>query len=58
MRNSLAIATVLAFVATGAMAQSQNPPAKEAPNKAGVVVVNGSRGMICDSGVAENGLRR
>src|ERR1700751_1420244 len=31
MRNSLAIAAVLAFVATGAIAQNQNPPAKDGP---------------------------
>jgi hypothetical protein len=31
MRNSLAIAAVLAFFATGAMAQSQNPPATGGP---------------------------
>ena len=31
MRNPLAIAAVLAFVATGAIAQNQNPPAKDAP---------------------------
>ena len=31
MRNPLAIAAVLAFVATGAIAQNQNPPAKDGP---------------------------
>ena len=36
MRNSLAIAAVLAFVATGAMAQSQNPPAKDGPQNSAI----------------------
>jgi len=30
MRNSFAIAAVLAFVASGAIAQTQNPPARTA----------------------------
>ena len=36
MRNSLAIAAVLACVATGAMAQSQNPPAKDGPQNSAI----------------------
>jgi hypothetical protein len=36
MRNSLAIAAVLAFVATGAIAQSQNPPAKDGPQNSAI----------------------
>ena len=36
MRNSLAIAAVLAIVATGAMAQSQNPPAKDGPQNSAI----------------------
>ena len=36
MRNSLAIATVLAFVATGALAQSQTPAAKDGPQNSAV----------------------
>jgi len=36
MRNSIAIATVLAFVATGVMAQSQNPPAKDGPQNSAI----------------------
>jgi opacity protein-like surface antigen len=36
MRNLLAIAAVLAFVATGAMAQSQNPPAKDGPQNSAI----------------------
>jgi hypothetical protein len=36
MRNSIAIATVLAFVATGAIAQSQNPPAKDGPQNSAI----------------------
>src|ERR1700751_4052617 len=31
MRNYLAFAVLLAFVATGAVAQTQNPPAKDGP---------------------------
>jgi hypothetical protein len=31
MRNSFAVAAVLAFIATGAIAQNQNPPAKDGP---------------------------
>ena len=36
MRNSLAIAAVLAFVATGAVAQSQYPPAKDGPQNSAI----------------------
>jgi opacity protein-like surface antigen len=36
MRQSLAIAAVLALVATGAMAQSQNPPAKDGPQNSAI----------------------
>ena len=36
MRNPLAIAAVLAFVATGAFAQSQNPPAKDGPQNSAI----------------------
>ena len=36
MRNSLAIAAVLAFVATGAIAQGQNPPAKDGPQNSAI----------------------
>jgi hypothetical protein len=36
MRNSLAIAAVLAFVATGAVAQNQNPPAKDQPQNSAI----------------------
>jgi hypothetical protein len=36
MRNSLAIAAVLAFVATGAVAQTQNPPAKDGPQNSAI----------------------
>src|SRR5215471_12508806 len=39
MRNSLAIAAILAFFATEAMAQSQNPPAASGPQNS---VVNRS----------------
>src|SRR6267143_4473978 len=36
MRNSFAIAAVLAFVASGAIAQTQNPPAKDGPQNSAI----------------------
>jgi hypothetical protein len=36
MRNSLAIAVVLAFVGSGAIAQTQDPPAKDGPQNSAV----------------------
>jgi hypothetical protein len=36
MRNSLPLAAMLAFVATGAIAQSQNPPAKDGPQNSAI----------------------
>ena len=36
MRNSLAIAAMLAFFATGALAQSQKPPAADGPQNSAV----------------------
>jgi hypothetical protein len=36
MRNSLIVAAVLAFAATGAVAQSQNPPANKAPQNSAI----------------------
>ena len=36
MRNSLTIAAVLVFAATGALAQSQNPPANNAPQNSAI----------------------
>ena len=36
MRNSLILAAVLAFAATGAVAQSQNPPANNAPQNSAI----------------------
>src|SRR5690349_25045235 len=36
MRNSLIVAAVLAFAATGAVAQSQNPPANNAPQNSAI----------------------
>jgi hypothetical protein len=36
MRNSLIVAAVLAVVATGAVAQSQNPPANNAPQNSAI----------------------
>ena len=46
MRNSLAIATVLAFVATGAMAQSQNQPAKDGPQNSAINTENSSNRQV------------
>jgi hypothetical protein len=36
MRNSLIVAAVLAFASTGAVAQSQNPPANNAPQNSAI----------------------
>jgi hypothetical protein len=36
MRNFLAIAVVLAFVGSGAIAQTQNPPAKDGPQNSAI----------------------
>ena len=36
MRNSFAIAAVLAFIATGAIAQNQNLPAKDGPQNSAI----------------------
>ena len=36
MHNSLAIAVVLAFVGSGAIAQTQNPPAKDGPQNSAI----------------------
>ncbi|TMJ88784.1 MAG: PepSY domain-containing protein [Alphaproteobacteria bacterium] len=36
MRNSLIVAAVLALVATGAVAQNQNPPANNAPQNSAI----------------------
>ena len=36
MRNSLTLAAVLAFAATGAVAQSQNPPANKGPQNSAI----------------------
>ena len=36
MRNSFIVAAVLAFAATGAVAQSQNPPANNAPQNSAI----------------------
>jgi hypothetical protein len=46
MRNSLAIAAVLAFVATGAVAQSQNPPAKDGPQNSAINSPNSSNRQL------------
>ena len=46
MRNSLAIAAVLAFVATGAVAQSQNSPAKDGPQNSAINSPNSSNRQL------------
>ena len=46
MRNSLAIAAVLAFVATGAVAQNQNPPAKDGPQNSAINNPNSSNRQL------------
>ena len=46
MRNSLTIAAVLAFVATGAVAQSQNPPAKDGPQNSVINSPNSSNRQL------------
>jgi hypothetical protein len=46
MRNSFAIAAVLAFVATGAVAQSQNPPAKDGPQNSAINSPNSSNRQL------------
>src|SRR5437762_13074914 len=42
MRNSLIVAAVLAVAATGAVAQSQNPPANNAPQNSAINSSNSS----------------
>jgi len=46
MRNSLAIAAVLAFVANGALAQSQNPPAKDGPQNSAINTESSSNRQV------------
>lgn len=46
MRNPLAIAAVLAFVATGAIAQNQNPPAKDGPQNSVINSSNSSNRQV------------
>ncbi len=36
MRNSLAVATILAVLASSAMAQTQNPPAQDSPQNSAI----------------------
>ena len=36
MRNSLAVATILAVLASSAMAQTQNPPAQDHPQNSAI----------------------
>jgi hypothetical protein len=46
MRNSLAIAAVLAFVASGAIAQTQNPPAKDGPQNSAINTESSSNRQV------------
>ena len=46
MRNFLTIAAVLAFVATGAVAQSQNPSAKDGPQNSAINSSNSSNRQV------------
>ena len=46
MRNSLAIAAVLAFVASGAIAQTHNPPAKDGPQNSAINTENSSNRQV------------
>jgi hypothetical protein len=46
MRNSLAIAAVLAFVASGAVAQTQNPPAKDGPQNSAINTESSSNRQV------------
>jgi hypothetical protein len=46
MRNSLTIAAALAFVATGAVAQSQSPPAKDGPQNSAINSPNSSNRQV------------
>src|SRR6267143_1576769 len=46
MRNSFAIDAVLAFVASGAIAQTQNPPAKHGTQKSDINISNSSNRQV------------
>jgi hypothetical protein len=46
MRNLLASAVVLAFVATGAVAQGQTPPAKDGPQNSAINSPNSSNRQL------------
>ena len=46
MRNTLIIGAVLALVATGAMAQTQTPPAKDGPQNSAINSSNSSNRMV------------
>jgi hypothetical protein len=51
MRNSLSLAAVLALVATAALAQGQNPPAKDGPQNS-AINSSGSSNRQVDAPVA------
>src|SRR5687767_8118851 len=46
MRNPLAIAAVIAFVATGAMAQTNNPPAMDGPQNSAINTPDSSNRQV------------
>jgi len=46
MRNSLAVATVLAVLASGAMAQTQNPPAQDSPQNSAINTQDSSNRQV------------
>ncbi len=46
MRNSLAVAAVMAVLATGAMAQTQNPPAQDSPQNSAVNTQDSQTGRL------------
>ena len=46
MRNSLVIAALLAFMASGAIAQNQSPPAKDGPQNSAINSQNSSNRQV------------
>ena len=46
MRNSLAVATVLAVLASSAMAQTQNPPAQDSPQNSAINTQDSSKRQV------------
>ena len=46
MRNSLAVATILAVLASSAMAQTQNPPAQDSPQNSAINTQDSSNRQV------------